>query len=85
MQTAFSYLFFNKVVPIEIQRNFPFYFGDGKSNFRHSGFMYDYGFDLVQSESFINIDFGLKRQIKFFLPFFYCFYPFYFKSSSLLF
>lgn len=85
MKTNFSYLLFNEVVPIEVQRNFPFYFGDGKYNLRYSGFMYDYGFDLVQSESFINIDFGLKHQIKFFLPFFYCFYPFYFKSSSLLF
>ena len=85
LKDNFNFTKLDTVALVEIPRNFAFYFGDGKSNFRFSGFMYDYDFDLVQSESFIFIDFGFKRQIKFFLPFFYSFYPFVLKSSSLLF
>ena len=70
---------------VSMEESFIFYFGDGRSNFRFSGFIYDYGFDLIQSEKFIYIDFGFKNQIKFFLPFFYSFYPFRLKSASLLF
>lgn len=80
-----KFYLFNEAVVTHIERSFPYYFGDGKKDFRFCGFMYDYGFDLVQSEHFINIDFGLKHQIRFFLPYFYSFFPYYLKSSSLLF